>query len=117
MRLHEFTTAEQQLELWRLITQTVWSVLDQRQKKRAAQTKQPRTPAPVSRTYGTITKVPAVKAKPVPKPPQKPAQNKTKTPTKSASLKKPKPIKPIKPYSTDLAKNQENQQGNAAISM
>lgn len=115
MRLNEFATAEQQLELWRLITQSVWSVLNQKQQN-AAQKKQQRTSKPVSRTYGTVKKVPAVKVKPASKPPQNPAQIKTQTTAKLSSLKRPKPIKPIKPYSTEMTKNQENQQGNTEIS-
>ena len=81
MRLEEFANAQDQLDLWKLVSDAVWAGINtqrQQQDQMAAQPKaQPKTRA--KRAKGSTAKpikipVPKAPPKPVPAPQQKPAQ-------------------------------------------
>ena len=81
MRLEEFANAQDQLDLWKLVSDAVWAGINtqrQQQDQMAAQPKaQPKTRA--KRAKGSTAKpikipVPRAPPKPVPAPQQKPAQ-------------------------------------------
>ena len=82
MRLEEFANAQDQLDLWKLVSDAVWAgIKTQRQQDQmAAQPKtQPKTQAKGSGPKGSKVKpikipVPRAPPKPVPAPQQKPAQ-------------------------------------------
>ena len=87
MRLEEFANAQDQLDLWKLVSDAVWAGINtqrQQQAQMAAQAKaQPKTRAKLSGAKGSTAKpikIPVPKAlpkappKPVPPPQQKPAQ-------------------------------------------
>ena len=91
MRLEEFASAQDQLDLWKLVSDAVWAGINtqhQQQAQMAAQTKaQPKTQAKGSGPKGSTAKpikipVPRAPPKPVPAPQQKPAQ--------AAAIAKPK---------------------------
>ena len=83
MRLEEFANAQDQLDLWKLVSDAVWAGINtqrQQQDQMAAQPKaQPKTQAKGSGPKGSKVKpikipVPRAPPKPVPAPQQKPAQ-------------------------------------------
>ena len=83
MRLEEFASAQDQLDLWKLVSDAVWAGINtqrQQQDQMAAQPKaQPKTKAKGSGPKGSKAKpikipVPRAPPKPVPPPQQKPAQ-------------------------------------------
>ena len=83
MRLEEFANAQDQLDLWKLVSDAVWAGINtqrQQQDQMAAQPKaQPKTQAKGSGPKGSKVKpikipVPRAPPKPVPPPQQKPAQ-------------------------------------------
>ena len=83
MRLEEFANAQDQLDLWKLVSDAVWAGINtqrQQQDQMAAQPKaQPKTKAKGSGPKGSKAKpikipVPRAPPKPVPPPQQKPAQ-------------------------------------------
>ena len=83
MRLEEFANAQDQLDLWKLVSDAVWAGINtqrQQQDKMAAQPKaQPKIRAKGSGPKGSKVKpikipVPRAPPKPVPPPQQKPAQ-------------------------------------------
>ena len=83
MRLEEFANAQDQLDLWKLVSDAVWAGINtqrQQQDQMAAQPKaQPKTQAKGSGAKGSKVKpikipVPRAPPKPVPAPQQKPAQ-------------------------------------------
>ena len=91
MRLEEFANAQDQLDLWKLVSDAVWAEINtqrQQQDQMAAQPKaQPKTKAKGSGPKGSKTKpikipVPRAPPKPVPPPQQKPAQAATITKSK-----------------------------------
>ena len=83
MRLEEFANAQDQLDLWKLVSDAVWAGINtqrQQQDQMAAQPKtQPKTQAKRAGPKGSKVKpikipVPRAPPKPVPPPQQKPAQ-------------------------------------------
>ena len=83
MRLEEFANAQDQLDLWKLVSDAVWAGINtqrQQQDQMAAQPKaQPKTRAKRAGAKGSTAKpikipVPKAPPKPVPVPQQKPAQ-------------------------------------------
>ena len=83
MRLEEFASAEDQLNLWKLVSDAVWAGINtqrQQQVQMAAQSKaQPKTQAKRAVAKGSKAKpikipVPPAPPKPQPQPQQKPAQ-------------------------------------------
>ena len=91
MRLEEFANAQDQLDLWKLVSDAVWAGINtqrQQQAQMAAQPKaQPNTRAKRAGAKGSKAKpikipVPKAPPKPVPAPQQKPAQ--------AAAIAKPK---------------------------
>ena len=91
MRLEEFANAQDQLDLWKLVSDAVWAGINtqrQQQVQMAAQPKaQPKTRAKRAGAKGSKAKpikipVPKAPPKPVPVPQQKPAQ--------AAAIGKPK---------------------------
>ena len=87
MRLEEFANAQDQLDLWKLVSDAVWAGINtqgQQQAQMAAQAKaQPKTRAKLSGAKGSTAKpiktpvpkaLPKAPPKPVPAPQQKPAQ-------------------------------------------
>jgi hypothetical protein len=83
MRLEEFASAQDQLDLWKLVSEAVWAGINtqrQQQDQMAAQPKaQPKTRAKRAGAKGSKAKpikipVPRAPPKPVPAPQQKPAQ-------------------------------------------
>ena len=83
MRLEEFANAQDQLDLWKLVSDAVWAGINtqrQQQVQMAAQPKaQPKTRAKRAGAKGSKAKpikipVPKAPPKPVPAPQQKPAQ-------------------------------------------
>ena len=83
MRLEEFANAQDQLDLWKLVSDAVWAGINtqrQQQDQMAAQPKaQPKAQAKGSGAKGSTAKpikipVPRAPPKPVPAPQQKPAQ-------------------------------------------
>ena len=83
MKLEEFASAQDQLDLWKLVSDAVWAGINtqrQQQVQMAAQPKaQPKTQAKRTGAKGSTAKpikipVPKAPPKPVPVPQQKPAQ-------------------------------------------
>ena len=83
MRLEEFANAQDQLDLWKLVSDAVWAGINtqrQQQDQMAAQSKaQPKSRAKRTGAKGSTAKpikipVPRAPPKPVPPPQQKPAQ-------------------------------------------
>ena len=83
MKLEEFASAQDQLDLWKLVSDAVWAGINtqrQQQVQMAAQAKaQPKTQAKRTGAKGSKAKpikipVPRAPPKPVPAPQQKPAQ-------------------------------------------
>ena len=82
MRLEEFANAQDQLDLWKLVSDAVWAGINtqRQQDQMAAQPKaQPKTQAKRTGAKGSTAKpikipVPRAPPKPVPPPQQKPAQ-------------------------------------------
>ena len=70
MRIHEFATPDEQLQLWRMVSDAVWSAIDsQRQQQPAtlASVTKPLVQKSVPLKAATATKVKKVKAPPKPK--------------------------------------------------
>ena len=104
MRLEEFANAQDQLDLWKLVSDAVWAGINtqrQQQDQMAAQSKaQPKTKAKGSGPKGSKAKpikipVPRAPPKPVPAPQQKPAQAAAITKSKGqVALPAAAPLKP-----------------------
>ena len=104
MRLEEFASAQDQLDLWKLVSDAVWAGINtqrQQQDQMAAQPKaQPKAQAKGSGPKGSKAKpikipVPRAPPKPVPAPQQKPAQAAAITKSKGqVALPAAAPLKP-----------------------
>jgi hypothetical protein len=70
MRIHEFATPDEQLQLWRLVSDAVWSAIDsqrQQQPTPISSVTKPQVQKSVPLKAATATKVKKVKAPPKPK--------------------------------------------------
>ena len=104
MRLEEFANAQDQLDLWKLVSDAVWAGINtqrQQQAQMAAQPKaQPNTRAKRAGAKGSKAKpikipVPKAPPKPVPVPQQKPAQAAAiAKPKGQVAVPAPAPLKP-----------------------
>ena len=104
MRLEEFANAQDQLDLWKLVSDAVWAGINtqrQQQALMAAQPKaQPKTRAKRAGAKGSKAKpikipVPKAPPKPVPAPQQKPAQAAAiAKPKGQVAVPAPAPLKP-----------------------
>ena len=104
MRLEEFANAQDQLDLWKLVSDAVWAGINtqrQQQDKMAAQPKaQPKNRAKRAGAKGSKVKpikipVPRAPPKPVPAPQQKPAQAAAiAKPKGQVAVPAPAPLKP-----------------------
>ena len=123
MRIHEFATPDEQLELWRMVSDAVWSAIDsQRQQtpKRAVATSPPimRKTKPIKVKPPTKLKKVAVPPKPKPKMPAalpfaKNAIAQSQLPTTLLTpnqrwAKRQKKLLPVPPTQTMGTKNPQN---------
>ena len=70
MRIHEFATPDEQLQLWRMVSDAVWSAIDSRRQQQPAplaSVSKPIVQKSVPLKAATATKVKKVKAPPKPK--------------------------------------------------
>lgn len=98
MRIHEFATPDEQLQLWRMVSDAVWSAIDsQRQHQPApvASGAQPIAKKPVPVTAAPVTKVKKVKVPPKPK--SKPPSSMPMPAGKKAAVQSKLPTVPLTP--------------------
>ena len=111
MRLAEFASAQDQLELWRLISDEVWATLNAQTQQQAHQAQQQawtaaqqkRVMKPKKRVASNVTIPSPPPSKPLPKPkPLYPAKSTAAKPSNSAQTaqQKVKSIKPISPVAS-----------------
>jgi len=74
MRIHEFATPDEQLQLWRMVSDAVWSVIDSQRQQQSAPAAT--SPPPTPKKAVPVKVAPATKVKKV-KPPPKPKSKET----------------------------------------
>jgi len=119
VRINEIASAEEQIELWKLVSNSVWQSLQQQQKvqqQRDAAAAAARKSAPkAKRGVRGARAIPSLPKVPTPKPPS-PAPNKNSVPTANPTANPPAPIanKPVAPTALPTASVQPNAQQLAA---
>ena len=102
MRINEIASAEEQIELWKLVSNSVWQSLQQQEREeqqRNAAAAAARKNAPKGkrgrRSVGAIPSLPKVPAPKPPTPPQQPALNKTVGTAPQTNAAQPAASKPF----------------------
>lgn len=119
MRINEIASAEEQIELWKLVSNSVWQSLQQQQKvqqQRDAAAAAARKSAPkAKRGVRGARAIPSLPKVPTPKPPS-PTPNKNSVPTANPTANPAAPIanKPVAPTALPTASVQPNAQQLAA---
>ena len=122
MRLLELASAEEQIELWKLVSNSVWQSLQlqqQTQQKRDVTAKAARKSASkAKRRVRGARPIPSLPQVPTPKPPS-PTPNKNSVPTVNPTANPPAPIanKPVAPAALPTASVQPNAQQLAALAL
>jgi hypothetical protein len=106
VRINEIASAEEQIELWKLISNSVWQSLQQQEREeqqRNAAAAAARKNAPKGkrgrRSVGSIPSLPKVPAPKPPTPPQQPTPNKMAGTTPQSNAPQPAAPKPLAPAS------------------
>lgn len=106
MRINEIASAEEQIELWKLISNSVWQSLQQQEREeqqRNAAAAAARKNAPKGkrgrRSVGSIPSLPKVPAPKPPTPPQQPTPNKMAGTAPQPNAPQPAAPKPLTPAS------------------
>jgi hypothetical protein len=119
VRINEIASAEEQIELWKLVSNSVWQSLQQQQKvqqQRDAAAAAARKSAPkAKRGVRGARPIPSLPKVPTPKPPS-PTPNKNSVPTANPTANPAAPIanKPVAPAALPTASVQPNAQQLAA---
>ena len=115
MRLLEFASAEEQLALWKLVSDNVWKAIAQQAKQEAAEKAEKQRQAklkPKSKAVSLPDPIPALPPPPLPKP--KPLYpNKPKATTLQANSTAAQPPTTVRQTASDGAKPQPNDVGQA----
>lgn len=106
MRINEIASAEEQIELWKLVSNSVWQSLQQQEREeqqRKAAAAAARKNAPKGkrgrRSAGSISLLPKVPAPKPPSPPQQPTPNKMAGTAPQPNAAHPTASKPLAPAS------------------
>jgi hypothetical protein len=106
VRINEIASAEEQIELWKLVSNSVWQSLQQQEREeqqRKAAAAAARKNAPKGkrgrRSAGSIPSLPKVPAPKPPAPPQQPTHNKMAGTAPQANALQPAASKPLTPAS------------------
>jgi len=96
MRLKEFATPDAQLELWKMVSDAVWSAINKQNSQQGQSTVAPQqAPAAVSRAQDAKTPVTPAPALPKPKlPPKKKGAAKKSRKIPVTPVRPPQPLKP-----------------------